>query len=334
MFEKLIRELKKLEGTREISITLRSDEDGFFDRACPADACQSEFKVLMEHWRSKVPDERAWCPFCGHSEAPQEFNTTAQLDHIRRAAVSEVQRVLHRGLRASASDFNRRQPRNSWFQMRMDVRSAAPQRPLPPAAAEIMRTEFVCSECECKYRVVGSAFFCPACGNNCADQTFDQTLARVRKSVDIYLELASTLNRDDAALLRTQLLEGGLSDLVTAFQHLAELKFPKLPAAAGVPLRRNVFQNLTAGSAAWASAGGRAFDAILNDEELADAKRLFQQRHILEHREGFVDETYLDRSGDPDYAVGNRLVIREAALRRFVTVIEKLARGLRSDAPG
>jgi hypothetical protein len=129
------------------------------------------------------------------------------------------------------------------------------------------------------------------------------------------------------------LMEGGLSDLVTAFQHLAEVLFPRLPGAAGVRLRRNVFQNLTDGSAAWVSAGGRPFASFLAAPEMAELERLCQQRHLLEHREGFVDQPYLDRTGDCDYIAGARLVVKEATIERFADLVEKLATALRADVP-
>jgi hypothetical protein len=310
---------------------MQSDEDGFLDRRCPAEHCGSEFKVLEDHWREKVPNERAWCPFCGSQESPQEFNTAEQTEHIKRTAHAFIGQALHRGMKESATDFNRRQPRNSFLSIRLDVRSPAPSRPLPPAAAAVMRTEFSCPSCACRYRVVGSGFFCPACSHCSADQTFDQSIGRVRKCVEVFAALAPTLGPDDAAMLSTQLLEGGVSDLVTAFQHLAEVLFPRLSGSATVRLRRNQFQNLGEGSTAWATAGGRAYSAIMTTGELAEMERLFQQRHLLEHREGFVDQSYLDRTGDTTYSVGARLIVREASIKRLADFVEKLARGLRAD---
>lgn len=179
----------------------------------------------------------------------------------------------------------------------------------------------------------GAAFFCPACGDSSAEQTFEQTVARVRKSVVLLGELTPTLTRDDAALLGRQLLEGGLADLVTAFQHLGEVLFPRLRGATAVRMRRNVFQNLTDGSSTWVAAGGRPFAAMIDVSEMGDLERLFQQRHLLEHREGFVDQSYIDKSGDHDYAPGARLVVKEAWIARCADLVEKLGAGLRADAP-
>lgn len=333
MFDKLIRELKKLERGVTVSVTLQPDADGFLDRRCTASQCSSDFKVLEEHWGDKVAADRAWCPFCGAEDSPKDFTTQAQEDYVMRAAHANVKKVLDAGLRESARDFNQRHSRNSFISMRMDVRSSSPAHPLPPGAAEIMRTEFTCPACACRYRVVGSAYFCPACGHSSADQTFDQSIARVRKTVDLFSQLATNLDRDDAAIIRTQLLEGGLADLVTAFQRVAEVTFPRLPSATGVRLRRNVFQSLADGSTAWRDGGGRAFAAIMTVDELEEMGKLFQQRHLLEHCEGFIDQACIDRTGDTEYAVGARLVVRETSLLRLADLVGKLVHAMREDLP-
>jgi hypothetical protein len=45
MFERLIKELKELERTKQISVPIESDEDGYLDRECPNDDCLFQFKV-------------------------------------------------------------------------------------------------------------------------------------------------------------------------------------------------------------------------------------------------------------------------------------------------
>jgi len=330
MFEKL---MKKLDGGVQVTVGVSLDDAGFLDRCCPAARCGSEFKVLCDDWRAKVPDHAAWCPFCGHRDTPKEFTTPEQAEYAKKAAFAEFSRMFEQGLRDGARDFNRRQPRNAFISLRLDVRSSRPQHPMPPAAAEIMKTELTCTRCTCRFRVVGAAFFCPACGDSSAEQTFQQTVERVRKSVALLGELASGLSRDDVAILRRQLLEGGLADLVSAFQHLGEVLFSRLPRASAVRLRRNVFQNLADGSSSWSMAGGRPFAAMVDANEMTDLDRLFQQRHVLEHREGFVDQAYLDKSGDRDYQPGARLVVKDAWIVRCADIVEKLGAGMRADAP-
>ena len=48
MFDNIIQELKKLERGIPVSVSVPIDNDGYFDRRCPSEACQVDFKVLME----------------------------------------------------------------------------------------------------------------------------------------------------------------------------------------------------------------------------------------------------------------------------------------------
>jgi hypothetical protein len=126
------------------------------------------------------------------------------------------------------------------------------------------------------------------------------------------------------------LTEDSLQRIVTAFQRSAEALFAKQPNPPKA--RRNVFQNLDDGSALWQIAFGTGYGAHLGDRQLVTLKRYFQQRHLLTHREGLVDADYITKTGDQTYREGQRLVIREAAVRECLELVEKLATGLADDA--
>lgn len=55
----------------------------------------------------------------------------------------------------------------------------------------------------------------------------------------------------------------------------------------------------------------------------------YQQRHLLAHCEGIVDQDYIIKSGDTTYAVGQRLVIRDGAVSRLAELVTKLVEELR-----
>jgi hypothetical protein len=61
VFDGLIRQLDRIPKTQRIPITLSLDDDGYFDRRCPAEECGAAFKVLFPDRREKVPEEQAWC---------------------------------------------------------------------------------------------------------------------------------------------------------------------------------------------------------------------------------------------------------------------------------
>ena len=72
---------------------------------------------------------------------------------------------------------------------------------------------------------------------------------------------------------------------------------------------------------------------VPSDPEMADLVRLFQQRHLVAHRDGIVDQEYIDKSSDSTYSVGQRLVVHEYAVSRLADVVAKLAGEIRKLVP-
>ena len=324
------RDLRGMDEGVRVKVSVPLDADGYFDRHCPRQGCGFDFKVVFEDWRDKVSDEVAFCPFCGYAASPSLFNTEQQLEYLKAVALGEIQRMIADQLRQTAAQFNRQAPRG-FISMRLEVNTPPIRVPAMPEVSDLMRLRITCEACGCRFSVIGAAYFCPACGHNSAIHIFSQSLTRVRNIIHGLTSICAPIaDRDFAAQVRQSLIESQLSTLVTAFQRFAEACYPKLPNPAG-ELKRNVFQRLDDGSRMWHEAGGTRFDVILGSEDYAALKRRFQQRHVLAHQEGIVDELYLTRSGDPDYAVGQRLVICETDVLATADLCERLAAGMSRD---
>jgi len=110
--------------------------------------------------------------------------------------------------------------------------------------------------------------------------------------------------------------------------------FSKLPNAAGVSAPKNVFQRLDQSSQLWKAACTHRYEDVLSGGEMADLKQLFQRRHLLAHRDGIVDQEYIDRSGDGSYAVGQRLVVKPESILRLAGLLHQLSVGIRSWVSG
>jgi hypothetical protein len=216
--------------------------------------------------------------------------------------------------------------------MSLQVTARPPTVPLPPMAQDEMTLHISCEQCGCQFAVIGAAYFCPACGHNSASGTFAQSVTIARAMMRSLPTIqASLTDRDAAAQVAKTLIEGAFGTLVTAFQRIAEAEYPKL--ATPITPRRNAFQNLSEGSRLWHEAGGSSYASLLDMSELTTLTRLFQQRHVLAHCEGIVDQDYLDRSGDTAYQVGQRVVIREQSVILLADLLDKLVAGMRQDLP-
>jgi hypothetical protein len=330
MFDELLRELRRLEGPQQIRVPISSDEEGYLDRECPAPECLFQFKVHEDDWRDKVRDEEVFCPFCGHTADSGSWLTHEQLAHAKQAAFAYMKGRIGSAMKRDAQSWNRRQPRNSFIRITMDVKNTPQPVLVPAAAAEAMRLKISCPGCSCRYAVIGVGFFCPSCGHNSAELMFTQSLAAVRNALGaLDVIRAAIADRDTAETTVRLVIENSLQNAVTAFQRYAEALYARLPSAS--PARRNAFQNLAEGSGLWHGAFGKRYGDHLDEAELAAVIRIFQQRHVLVHRQGLVDADYIKRSGDGSYRVGQRLVVRETAVREGLMLIEKLAAGMAAD---
>ena len=84
------------------------------------------------------------------------------------------------------------------------------------------------------------------------------------------------------------------------------------------------------GSLLFKEACGKDYSAWLSKQELDRMRLLFQRRHILEHNAGIVDDRYIDKSGDINYVVGQRVVVKKSEVYELLDIIEKLCNGLKS----
>ncbi len=314
------------EISMEVSIPL--DDDGYLDRECPAPACLAAFKIHADDWTEKVRDEEVFCPVCRHANTPDNWLTTEQVRYCESRLMQEVMPMIDGEMRRMTRGFNRRQPRGGLIQLSMDYTPSRPVAVVPLDAADLMRQRYVCEQCECRYAAIGAAFFCPSCGHNSARTAFVETIATIRKLPEVRAALEAALDRDAAANTYRLLVEENMGKIVGALQRFAEAMFESLPNSSTIKARRNVFQNLAESSDLWEQAIGTRYETMLTTPEWQALQVFFQQRHILAHKDGLVDEAYIEKSGDRLYRAGQRLVIKEGDVLRFAALVEKLARAL------
>jgi hypothetical protein len=195
-----------------------------------------------------------------------------------------------------------------------------------------MELEISCEKCSCRFAVIGSAYFCPACGHSSVDRMFDDSLRKIRAkkdNVDVVRDaIAVSAGRDEAELMCRSLIESCLQDGVTAFQRCCEGLYASTGSATPAPM--NAFQRLAQGSELWAARVGITYADILGAADLERLRRLFQKRHLLAHSDGIVDQRYVNESGDMTYRVGQRITVSTSEIDDIVAGIGRLVAGLRS----
>lgn len=331
MFDQLLRELKKIEHGILAPVEMPVDEDGYFDRECPAEPCRAAFKVLFTDWKEKVRDEQVFCPICRYEAKATEWNTPEQAEHIRAIALAHVHKIVTQALTHDSEHFNRVQPRGGFVSLTLSYRPGQLPVLVTPSAADLMRQSHSCEGCGCRYASIGAAFFCPSCGKGSAQKTFEgdvETATKIVRNLPILRDALRATGDNDAAQDTSRvILENTQGSLVGIFQHYAEALYSDLN---GVPkARKNVFQNVIESSRLWKEAFGYRFEDLMTAEELSDISRFFQQRHLIAHKGGIVDAEYVTKSADGAYATGQRIVVTEDSVLRLAELVLDLGRKLR-----
>ncbi len=239
MFDELLRTLRQFEKPRSISIPMKieADADGYVHKECPSETCRFSFKIRDDDWRDKVRDEEVFCPFCGHPAPAKSWYTTEQVEWAKQAAFTKFKGLINKAMKQDASNWNRRQPRNAFLSITLRVNDSPQEVLLPVAATDPMRLKIACEACGCRYSVIGSAYFCPACGHNSAEHLFDQSLGKIGAALDSIAAIRSAIEDLDTAENTIRLLiENGLQQAVTAFQRFAEVLFQKNATGISAPL--------------------------------------------------------------------------------------------------
>jgi len=141
MFDEIKRELRRLEHPVSVPIDIPLDEKGYFDRRCPHKECGSDFKVLFDDWKHKVPNEFAFCPKCHEKSEPSGFNTSLQKKYINDFAHAHMSTLLDDAFGRSARLIRPQRLSSGLLniEMRVSFKAGTVAMVLPPSAAESLR---------------------------------------------------------------------------------------------------------------------------------------------------------------------------------------------------
>lgn len=317
-----------------IPVTLQSDENGYFDRECPNENCLYQFKIKLKDWEDKVSDEEVHCPMCGHVDTSDKWWTQDQLEQIQEIAANYAMNYIQAELDKSFRSLERSTRSNKFFKITYKPGKRVSFINNPIGQMPEWEQEITCEKCGTTYSVIGSAYFCPCCGYNSASSSFSESLDTIQKMLDSVDQMKALFSEkydnDKAETMCRSMIEGSLGDCVSAFQKFAERRYTEIT---GKSARVNDFQIIEKGSNLFRSAVGYGYEKWLSEYELSMLKLYFQRRHLFEHNNGMVDEQYLSKTGDTNYSVGQRLIIRKNEVEEVLKILKKLGDGILSISP-
>lgn len=311
----------------EIHVELPGDENGYLDRRCHHDECGRAFKISEADWERVPEDGTLWCPFCRHKADREEWHTPEQIEFIQAQIDLAVQDYVDGVLRDHVRDFNQKfktRRSSGLIDISMSASFQLGPRPLvvPLEAAELLKQEFVCDECNVRWASLGASYCCPGCGHTSVEREFGRTLSRIEQIIASEDRVQSLFQNDDDAVDAIQhIREDQLSRVVGAFEKAAEHLYASI---SGSQPKRGLFQRINDSSEAWGALVGRSYEDILGGVMYNRLKVLVQRRHLLVHKLGIVDQRYIEQTGDLVYSIGQRVTVAPDDVLELVGIARSL----------
>jgi len=285
----------------EMSISIPSDEDGRVARECHADECSpAYFKVMPGTGLSGA--ETAFCPYCRHEDAPNNFFTTEQLryakERLLREAHSGVSKMLKNALGIGPS--GRKSIGGGLISIEMSLKEGPKPQVFRPLEEEVRR-DVICPNCGLDQSVYGLATWCADCGK-------DIFLSHVEAEMTVVRSMLSDVERRRELLGRriaAKDTENCLEDVVSIFEavlrimvrrRLVESMADKVGVKKFFKEIGNAFQNLERTATILEQKLGIRLMDCLSADEFQWLGVTFNKRHPITHNLGVIDRKYLERA--------------------------------------
>jgi len=332
--ERVPQEVSDVELTPEGfqgKIALQQDEEGYFGRGCPS--CERFFKMRVEDWSALPTDAKITCPYCGHqADDPSDFLSSAQQDYAQEALTAmaeqyafEQARNMFKGLQAST--------RNSPH-VRVTVSDdLPPRRTLQSYVEEVTRRVIVCDNCGTSHAVYGATAFCPICGPRPASVTVLESIERAEDQLALEEKLPADVREDARASgLFDKHAADAVKEVVSLFEVFTRDQFVRrvgmASAEALVKGKGNIFQRLADADQLFADHAGFSLTSLVPATTWDRLRQVFAQRHVLIHKDGIVDQKYLDSVASSNQSVGQKLVISRKEAEEALSVLREFVSAL------
>lgn len=310
-----------LMNTIKIGIELKPDSKGYLDRECPK--CHYLFKVFKDDWIKKCSDESIYCPHCGESATSDQWVTSEQKRQLNKRAISYAKNYVMTELNKAMSNIASRS-RNSFIKIEYKPFQPAAIDKSPILSLISWETDLTCTKCGCRYSVRGKSYFCPWCGYSSPKEHFLQSIKTVEKNLFQLEKIRKLFEEEETGSGYSaveNLIEDCLKNIVSSFQ---DLSFHCFSNTSNTHEPTAKFQSIKNGNNLFEQQVGIKYLDVLIDEEFNWLNIMFNRRHLLEHTNGIVDKAYLEKSGDMNYKIGQRVIISEHDIQKMLPLIKKL----------
>lgn len=291
---------------------IQSDELGLWGRNCPF--CKKYFRT--NHVMSVT-----YCPYCAESDESLGFISKEQRTYI--TAFYD----------AFARAYNGRQNTS------LDAAEITDDVVAWHYSEEKLQTHFKCptKNCHSESDILGKYGYCPGCGRTNSRVLF---FDRMKEMLTDWEEAdGSIAERKERGETWEKLTVESLSEFEAFAKHLRVklLVFPMTPNRRKKLTELSFQKPLEADESLvqWFDIGllkwrGNELSAgrTISETDFPFINKMIQKRHILMHNGGVVDQEYIDRSGDNQVQLAERIHIRSKEAKRFVELVREMGENL------
>jgi hypothetical protein len=287
-----------------ILVYIGSDREGFFGRKCPA--CKGYFRVSM-------PNDPCYCTYCGQISRSIDFMSVAQLQYIG-FYVKEFIRMLQT-------------QKNVIIDLDKITNNITNNRSELIYAENRQQTLTKCESCNDEFDILGSFGYCPSCGKRNSLQIFLRSLLSFSGRIEN--PIFPKIERDK----REAEWKDIIVSIVSEFDGLGndiKQQLLKIPCTTNRKKETEAisFQSLISAQKLLLEIWGiDLFDGI-SEDDLKFVIKMFQKRHLYIHRAGIVDQEYLDKTHDSSVRIGQKIRLRSAEAKRFLTLMTDIGKKL------
>lgn len=314
------------------SISIPADED-FFGRQCPD--CGRFFKMQVDQWEALADDAVVTCPYCGHRAAdPNDFMTPQQNRRIESAAEALAEQYVHQALNDTFRGLStpRLRPGQPGIQVTVSHDPPPPIRSLTTYVEEQVRKTITCDNCRTVHAVYGATAFCPVCGPRAALTAVLEAIELGRRSLALEDALPDDVREQARAEgVFDKAAADAVKETVTLFEVFARDQFSsRVPNHKTIIKQhgRGVFQRLDDLDVLFGQHCGTTVSALIPADAWTRLQTVFQQRHVLAHQQGIVDDQYVQRVPHARQQVGQRLVLGRADAVQALDALEAVIRAI------
>lgn len=296
----------------KIEVSLPPDEHGFTGRECPR--CHKYFKVKFG---TGLPTSTCQCPYCGYTGNHHEFDTKDQIEYAKSVAIREaMERIIEPELRKLERSFKEleRATRGGFIQIKVETRRSPRVFPLSYYQEKKVETHVTCDNCGLEFAIYGVFAGCPDCGKLNAAIVFKKSIEVARKRIQLVDSI-----KDDVDL-QNAILEDAISGGVSAFDALGKALKSRYPDI--FPQRpKNLFQNLEALSRALSRSVEKNLSDMVGKENYDFLSKMFQVRHIFEHRLGVIDDNFARKVPNLAHLKGRKYPLKRDEIEKFLDAV-------------